>query len=209
MKLAKATVVLLPVVLVIALCGVGTASATVLCKVEPSTSCGATNDYSAGTELRARLLKGSEVVISNGEFLNLEKCKGSKLQGTTANTGSPGEAVRWNINTFTFEECKTEGFTGLKVVKWGSISIEKISGSPAGTLTAEGFEFSSREGLCLNGVPAGTDVNTLTSSSSSTSAAVIHLFMPAPVTSGFNCPELIIRADYEVESPLPLYVAAS
>jgi hypothetical protein len=115
-----------------AICGVGTASATVLCQnnTEPCTA-----KYLAGTEVNITLKPGTSNELKAG-FANFT-CLESNLTGKTANTGSSTETVRGLPATWITSNC---GSATIVVLNKGELEIHHIAGTSAGTLTTKGQE---------------------------------------------------------------------
>lgn len=190
------------------------ASATVLCKVEPTegspatkgTVCPAGQAYPAGTEMRAVLAPGTVGKFTTS-FKTIE-CKSTEGVGVTQNEGSATETVRGTGTKLTLGECNCE----TKVLKIGTGEAHWIADSFNAQLTSNGSEITvvcstifgnvhciyvtnnSQAGIATGGNPATVDVE--------------GVEIPRLTTSPLCSEEARWDAKYEVTSPKPLYAAA-
>jgi hypothetical protein len=186
-----------------AFAGAGTASATVLCKNNESTSTCSEN-YPAGTEIKSSLSTGTKAILKT-EFKTIE-CSKSTVSGKSENGGDATESIKGPVEALTFEECNCE----IKVLKKGTLEIHWISGSNNGTVTENGAEVTVNCSTIFGTVHCiyvteKTDLGTLSGGSPaklSTKATI-----PRLTTSGLCSATASWEATYEVAGPKPLYVA--
>jgi hypothetical protein len=195
-------------VAVMAVVGVGTASATVLCKTN-TTPCG--EKYPAGTELKASLASGTsgKFVSSTGELTYT--CTGGAIGGKIEAAGGSTETVRASMPaaSFAWSGCVWP----MTAVKGAELEIHWISGSTNGTVTVKGLEISVDTsaiggGVCTYAVTTERPhMGVLTGGTSPT--LDVSLFL---VRTGSNLickTSLTWTATYTVTSPTPLYVRES
>ena len=187
----------------------GTASATVLCKVASATSCGALNQYAAGTEINSHLRSGEWAVMeapgTGPEWVS--HCTESTWKMKTTSAGGTGVAVTAATEAFSFGLCST-GPTPV-VLKKPAIVFNWLSGAN-GSITEEGIEITADWfGLsCVYGASKPQTVGQLTGGK----PATILLNMTLGLIKGISgvCPATTVwKATYEVTAPNPLYVTAS
>jgi hypothetical protein len=209
--------IVLPAVLVLAVAAAmavaGAASATVLCKSEPS-PCG--SRYGAGTAISAHLKTGtiSKIFATDVNFPTFEiECDESTFNFKTTNEGGATQTVTANTEAFTFGKCwflhPFSSYTPPVLLKKPTLELHWASGSNA-TITAKGIEFTLKNGSedCVYGVPGGG--STAIAELKGGKPAQVLLDMELAKLSGFVCPEhMRWQAGYEVTSPNPLYAAAS
>lgn len=107
--------------------GAGSASATVLCKVELTSSCPEKATYAANTAIAAQLASGTEAVFKTS--LGNLKCKKSSLEGKT--TAKEAEKLPAEFTALTFSEC-TFGMTSC------TATTEDLPYSATVSYTSEG-----------------------------------------------------------------------
>lgn len=120
--------------------GASTASATVLCKTEPTgggtgtkgTTCPEGWSYSAGTEIHMTLTGPAKLTLPFKSY----ECLESTINGKTTKEGSATETVVVPLSTMTFGKCNCE----TKVLKPGTVEIHWIADSNNGTATISGEE---------------------------------------------------------------------
>lgn len=191
----------LAALVLMAIAGAGSASATVLCK-EDKNPCG--SDYAAGTEFVAEQMAGSYLRFIAGGTIT-DECTGSKIAGKTTNTGGSGSAVAIELSTFTWGSCSKS----REVTKRGPLEIDYNIWETgyAGTVTMKELEW--KEGLCTYG-HSNIDMGNITKSETSSSYATLHIDVQYPLISGFGCASVItFAADYTITAPKPLYISES
>lgn len=196
-----------------ALVGVGTASATVLCKTEPTgggtgtkgTTCPEGWAYTAGTEIHGVLDPGTKSVTTT-LYLNIE-CEESTFAGATTNEGSETETVQINVTTWTFGKCNCE----VKILSTGSLEIHWVADSFNGTVTSTGLEETVTCGTVFGSIhciyrTSNTDLGTMTAGT----PATIDIANAELLRTATNelCDTDHWDAKYEITSPKPFYVAA-
>jgi hypothetical protein len=190
---------------VMAFLGVGSASATVLCKTN-STPCPVEWHYNTGTTISASLESGTITTFTTTGGIHEDECTGSTVEGPTANTGGGSETVKASVaaNKLTFSNCTVK----TEVMEGGELEIHHITGSMNGTLTAAEFEITINLGVsCVYTAGTSTDLGTVTGGSMATIDISTIL---SKKTGSFICPSTIIwAAAYTVTSPEPLYIAES
>jgi hypothetical protein len=146
MKYVKMSgVAALAVVILVALVGAGTASATVLCKkpgegTTTGTKCPAGQAYEAGTTFDAFLESLEAPMILKTKYLEL-KCPQSTVRGNTSNEGGEGSPVSIPLEFVTTGMCAC---AHLAMLSTGTLSIAWIEGTHNGTVTSSGTEFTTR-----------------------------------------------------------------
>ena len=174
-----------------ALVGVGTASATVL--------------YSGGTKLGAGTkieATGTNSVLQAG-FATFA-CGHSEADGKIESAGGASATVEGNINNLSFTECNIT----VDVLKKGKLVAHYTSGSDA-TVTSEGAEVTiSWSGTsCTYGTPLATNIGTLAVGSPAVMTASASL---TKVAGGFLCANPASwTAIYTVTTPSSLEVKES
>lgn len=188
-----------------ALIGAGSASATVLCKTALKEGCAASGwDYPTGTEIDISLVGTTSTSATGGELL--DTCTEGTNKGSTTNTGGPSETVDWNLAEFWSKNCTVTTDT----VNNGSLEVHWISGGTNGTVTVKGTQATKiLFGVsCLYGPPSGgTTLGTLEGGSEP--KLNVEAVLPK-LTGSFICaPDVVWKGSYAVTSPQPLYVSAS
>jgi hypothetical protein len=185
-----------------ALGGAGTASATVLCKNNESTS-SCNENYPSGTEFKSSLSTGTKTILKT-EFKTVE-CSKSTVSGKTETGGSATETVKGPLEALTFEECNCE----VKVLKKGTLEIHWISGGTNGTVTETGAEVTVNCSTIFGNVHCiyvteNTDLGTLTGGNPA--SLDVNASIPRLTTNALCTPTATWEASYEVTAPKPLYV---
>jgi hypothetical protein len=196
----------LAVVAAMAVAGVGTASATVLCKTNTA-PCG--EKYVAGTEIKASLASGTSNKFSSGTGEIVYTCSGGSLAGKIEAAGSSTETVRASIpaSSLTWSGCVWP----MTTLKGGEMEIHWISGSANGTVTAKGIELrvdTTGFGTCTYSSGANAvHMGVLTGGAAPTLDVWLWLGL---VGGGVPCRSTVIwNSTYTVTSPTPLYVRES
>jgi hypothetical protein len=192
----------------LALGGIGSASATVLCKTTPALGSACESPYPSSTVLDLSLEEASTRETLEGTVL--DECTGSTIKGTTSNKGSATETVSDRASELTWTGCTRE----TKTTMLGTLEIHNIPGTHNGTLTGSGFEVTLNgifNTSCIWGTGTALDLGTLKASTSTTTPATILINAEVPRTvSNFLCPSKTRwTAAYKVAEPVPLYVTAS
>jgi hypothetical protein len=176
------------------------ASATVLCKVASVASCGAGNDYGAGTKITSHLKTGTRAIVRNQFGEELSECQESKFELITTSTGGVSLTVTGDTEAFSYGTCS--GNTPV-VLKKPSLVLHWTA-SNNGTITESGLEIEI--GGCVYGALGEQTVGPLTGGN----PAQIDMVIILGRIKGILCPEkLSFNGLYEVTSPNPLYVTAS
>lgn len=183
--------------------GVGTASATVICKNSSNTET-CSEPYAIGTEGTASLEKGTSALLNNTEGESLDTCKESTVTGKLKSQGKEKPALS-ELTTLTWGGCT---FT-TKTVNPGLGELHWIKGTDNGTLTTSGVEVTINTiffGSCIYGITAGTIVGTTVGGNPGnlTVNAVVHKL------SGSNviCPSTtIFKAKYGATNPTNAWVS--
>ena len=188
---------------------VTSASATVLCKVVSASSCGAGNQYNAGTEINSHLRSGEWAVMeapgTGPEWIS--HCIESTWKMKTTSAGGVGVTVTAATEVFSFGSCST-GPTPV-VLKKPTLVFHWLAGNNA-TITEEGIEVTADwfGQSCDYGASKPQTVGQLTGGK----PADIPLSMTLELIKGLKgvCPAtVVLKATYEVTAPNPLYVTAS
>jgi hypothetical protein len=182
--------------------GASTASATVLCANNGSTTA-CSSKYAAGTAIKAEN-EGTATLTTS--FKNIE-CTGSNVEGTTSNTGKSGEAVSGSVSSLTFTGCNCE----VKVLKTGSLSVTWISGTDNGTLKSSGAEVTANCSTIFGTVhciyaTSSTDLGTLTGGTTA-KMDISSADIPRLTTNALCDESANWDATYKVTSPDSLFVA--
>jgi hypothetical protein len=191
----------------IAICGIGTASATVICK---TTTNPCSNDYPKQTVVHAVLKSNTVSNFASAGGTIADKCKKSTIQGETENTGGKGVNVKLPLGpgTFNFEECETT----TSVLKKGTLEFV-YKGAGSGTVEGFGMEVtieSTMGASCVYGTAATTVLGTVKEPASETADTLmeVNASLPRISGSGFFCPTPITwTAEYTITNPVPFYLA--
>lgn len=185
--------------------GIGSASATVLCKTSITQGCAASGwDYPTGTTIDASL-EGTAIHELHESTMMLDTCSGSTFKGSTSNTGNSSETVLVPLAAWTWSGCTRTTNT----LKAGKLEIHWIAGTDNGTLTAFETEITTNTifGSCVYGFGNGHDIGILTGGNPATIDINTTV---TKITGNFACPEVTtLTAAYPVTEPSPLYVATS
>lgn len=185
--------------------GAGTASATVICKVEPKSGvCPEGSDYPAGTKGKASLKRETKAVLETTSGETLATCTESTVEGTSKNTGGATETVESTLTSLTWGGCSTKVVTlrpGLGQLHW-------IAGTNNGTLTTAGVEVTT--GIfgvsCVYGAGAlPIDAGTTVGGDPGSLAAntIVN-----KTEGGFLCPSTLrFTASYVATEPTAAWVA--
>jgi hypothetical protein len=195
--------------------GASTASATVLCNVEPTEgSSNATKGTVCpsghameGVAIHAVLDPGTGAAKLTTAFKNIE-CNKSTVEGTTGAEGDATHTVSGTISTLTFEECNCT----VTVLKKGTLEVHWIADTFNGTLTSSGAEVTASCSTIFGTVHCiyatnATDLGVATGGNPAT-MDIESADIPRLPTSGLCDESANWDAKYEVTSPKPLYVAA-
>jgi hypothetical protein len=171
--------------------GVGTASATVLCKVT-ETPCSTANEWPAKTEAVGSLKSGTTALFKNTAGAVEETCNGAKISGTLGKAGSGTETVS---GTGGPENVVWSGCTNtMDTIEGGEIEVHHIAGTDNGTVTGKGFKTTVLLfGVsCVYSYGTGTDIGVITGGESPT----LHVNMVINKSGGsFLCPtDAIVEA---------------
>jgi hypothetical protein len=187
--------------------GMGTASATVLCKTPGTgtttgTTCPSGWAYGSGQEIHAVNVGN---LTLDAKFKNIT-CTSSTIKATTGSeegtplTGPEGTLILGGCNcTFT-------------VLRAGTQAIEWISGTHNGTVTSSGTEMTTvctvlGLGVHCTYVTSNTHIGTLTGGNDPTLTASAHIPVDELNSDGVCPEESTWTATYTVTTPQPLYVA--
>lgn len=190
----------------VALVGASTASATVLCTTNASTTnCGAANHVKAGSTIEAALEGLNQAVFEDVNNNVKWKCPSSNIRGTTENTGKAGESIGWKVaaSELSFSNCGVEFVNSLA----GTIEMHWISKTDNATLTAKGFKieinaFGSE--WCIYEFPTFTDMGVL--KGANPASISVNAVMPRTNVCSFGPTSLRWTGTYTVREPNPLYV---
>jgi hypothetical protein len=186
--------------------GVGSASATVLCKTALTSGCaGSSWDYAAGTTFHLSQEAGTSLLLSSTSGFLEKTCIDSTTKGSTLNTGSSSETVKINVNVYAISGCTNT----METLELGELEIHWISGTDNGTVTARGFKWTTRvNGIgCVYGYGEGVDFGILTGGSMAT--IDYHAVVPKREGSFLCASDVVLDGKYTVTSPEPLYVSES
>ncbi len=180
--------------------GVGTASATVLCKEAKTTGCAA---YAAGTEIHATS-ENSAVLETTGGVV-LDTCTGSTVRGKVSNAGSSSTTASGPIEELNWGVCSRTTNT----LKLGSLEVHHIAGTDNGTLTATGgieVTINTIFGTCTFGTGAALDIGKVTGGNPATINT--EKTVVPKIAGNAACPAHgVWNAAFLVTSPTPLYIA--
>jgi hypothetical protein len=195
------------VVAALALVGAGTASATVLCTTNASTTtCGAPNHVKAGSTIEAALEGTNQAVFEDTNNNVKEKCPSSVIRGTTENTGSAKETVKWKVPAIelSFSNC---GVT-FNSSAAGKIEMEWIPKTDNATLKATGFKIEinpfGSEWCIYEFGGTSTDIGVL--KGANPASISVNALIPRVNTCVFLPTSLRWTGTYTVRDPNPLYV---
>jgi hypothetical protein len=156
-------------VVLMALAGAGSASATVLCH-KAETPC--SQKWSLGTETEFIIKPETKAKWFSG-INTLMECSSGDLKGKITNAGNSSETVKMGINTFQWSSCTV----GNSTLENGELEVHSITGSTNGTMTLKGFTNrieSTQYGTCVYTSGAtGMDLGTLVASK--TGQAIIDI----------------------------------
>ncbi|HWJ42740.1 MAG TPA: hypothetical protein VNR67_04835 [Solirubrobacterales bacterium] len=191
----------------LALGGVGSATATVLCS-ENIRPCPKGDDYGVGTEIQATLVAGTHTTISDTSENPITTCTASTLKAKMTSTGgTPAVPVQAAIESLAFTECTNP----VAVPKLGSFDIEHIGGSNTlGTFTLKEAEikvtlFGSVQ--CTYSAANVVDMGLVTGTTLMSNATFDFAGILPRIAGGFLCPATSRwRATYSITEPVPLYV---
>jgi len=168
-----------------AIAGVGTASATVLCQTT-TTSC--SKKWESGTQLDFHVRAGTVGRWGNTSGETLVECTEGLLQGKPS-AGSGSETVKMSVGASEFNW--NSGCSGVqtKTLEGGTIEIHNITGTDNGTVTITGFTFTTTlfGATCTYGFLEATDLGVLTGSG--TGDAILDISTSFSKKEGsFLCP---------------------
>jgi hypothetical protein len=186
----------------IALVGAGTASATVLCKNNASTSA-CSETYGSGQSIEASLSETTTLETTSATVL--DTCTGGTLKAKTTNAGGASETVKANVETLSWSGCSKTTDT----LKNGSLEIHWISGTDNGTLTASSSEWTINTifGTCTYGFGTSTDLGTVTGGNPA--KVSVNAILTKTAGSGLCPADARWKANYTFTAPQPLYVATT
>jgi len=199
--------------------GASTASATVLCSVQPTegspatkgTVCPANFAYLAGTEIHATAEE--HIVLTTGSEFTEITCKHGTLLGDTENEGSATETVKIKVTKTTWEECSTpNGSCTVTTLKPGVLEVHWIADTYNGTLTANGKEITTSCNSIFGNIHCifkfeSEDLGTITGGNPATIDKESTPINTVPTSS--LCPAgPTVDGKFEITTPKPLYVAS-
>ena len=183
---------------VLAIFGVGTASATVVCKTKTSPCA---SPYLKGTVFQSVLTPGTTAVFKAG-FATIECSEGQGSVETTTD-GSATETVKGITKTLSFGGCNAE----LTVLKTGQGEIHWTT-KTNGTFTVEGMEVRAST-LGVTCIYGGAISSGITLNGGEKPTIGINAKVPL-ISGGFLCSNPgTMTASLTVTEPTPLYVLAS
>lgn len=194
--------------------GASSASATVFCKTQLTSGCGAAGwDYGSGTTINMSLEESSVFEATKQEVVipPVATCARGTMRLSTTSTGGSSETVGGTFEELSWSECSGQ----ISVLSTGSLELHWISGSDNATVTGKGTEVTLKGGMlfgtCVYGTTAaGTHLGTLTGGNPATFKieAVVPLIKDESVF-GICQPHVLWTAAYSVTAPTPFYVATS
>lgn len=142
-----------------ALVGVGTASADVICSTTTGNNpCPALQRWPNKTVIERSIPAGSKTELTSTTGETLDSCTGSVLSGVITKEGSETEGTEESIESLTWSGC-TFPTTTLEV---GPIKVDRIAGTSNGTVTEIGtFRVTVNTvlfGSCIYGVTSGASI---------------------------------------------------
>jgi hypothetical protein len=186
--------------------GAGTASATVICKNNLSTTA-CSEKYPVGTKGTASLAAGSSALLETTGGTVLDTCTGSKIESSISDAGSATTTVKSGVSTMTFTGCTVS----TVVINGGSAELHWISGTDNGTLTTFNTEVTVNTGFfgaCTYGAPStGIDVGTTVGGNPG--SMMLSTVFPLRKNESGLCPsEARFTGKYVATSPTNAWVAA-
>jgi hypothetical protein len=165
-----------------ALLGVGTASATVLCKTATGgLECGESWKYSGTT--KGSLKPETTAIMKSTGGTTENTCTGGSAEGT-ASAGGATSTVTGNTSGLTLSGCTStaDNLTSCEG------EIHSISGTSSGTVTVKGCNTTTvlNGTSCTYGAGAGVDVGIVEEGGSGAAAKVNEV--TSKVAGGFLCP---------------------
>lgn len=154
-------------------------------------------DYPSGTTVEATLTSGSSAQVIDEGVLE-DECTGSRLIGSTLNTGSTTETVSGKASALTWSGCTV----ATKTVRLGSCELYWSSGTDNGTLTVPEIEVTIDQlfGSCVYESGNGNDLGTLKGGN----PASIKIVTTLTSGGGFG-----MRSGYDLECPVHVYSSNS
>jgi hypothetical protein len=184
--------------------GAGTASATVICKTEPTAGvCPEGWDYPAGSKGKASLAAGTSAVLRTTAGSIEATCTQSTVEGTSENTGGATATVKSTLTTLTFGNCSNP----TKTIVPGGGELHWISGTNNGTLTTFGTEVTIvLAGVsCTLGLEGTKDVGTTVGGNPGSLTVNVSVVKKA---GSFLCPSTaVFEAKYVATEPTNAWVA--
>lgn len=183
----------------------GTASATVLCNNNASTTA-CSSKVAAGAHITGEAGGTSTLETTGGTVL--VTCKKADLTGEVKSAGGSAATVSGPIKTLDFTECSKPVTTLVN----GELEVHHIAGTDNGTVTAKNTQVTIA-GLfnnesCIYGAGNGLDLGTLVGGAPAT--LTVNTLVPRQLGSGAFCPaEARWTSSFKVTAPNPLYVAAA
>jgi len=175
----------------VALIGVGTASASVLCSTT-TTPCN--SKWPKGTVLSYSLVKGTTEKFATTPGESFDTCSESTDEGAVVVEGTETESEEESTTSLTFSGCTFV----TKTVQACPFRVDSIAKSDNGTVTVagNGCDLTINTvlfGSCTFGAPAGTDVGTLTATTVNRTDAIRDINAVLNITPGepVGCPKSI------------------
>lgn len=192
-------------VVLTALLGAGSASATVLCK-ENAIPCPEVKVYPAKTNVSATTEPETTVVFKATGGSELSTCSSSTIEGQTEKKGGEKEPIVIPIAQFSWFGCTSIVLTR----EVGTLEIDYIGPETRGTFTMKNVRVTvSTFGVTCTYGAGGTaiDIGTAKGSPNETSPATLAVSSIVPKIEGsFLCPnDIVWEASYYITEPIPLY----
>jgi len=180
----------------------GSASATVLCS-EYKTPCPQGKGLGKGTQLEMSLRTGESLTITDIAKTLLDTCTGSTVKGKTTNDGSATETIKGNVESITYENCKST----LKDLKLGTFEVHYVGPKTTGELTSIGAEVTMvvAGSSCDYGTVGGVDLGKMESDETE-SPEFDEETTWEKEEGGFICPgSIIVKGIYNITAPAKVY----
>jgi hypothetical protein len=186
-----------------AIVGTGTASATVICKNNLSTTA-CSEIYPVGTKGTASLAAGTTALLETTGGELLVTCTGSTISSSIENAGSAATTVKSGVSTMNFTGCNLT----VDVLKGGSAELHHIAGTDNGTLTT----FNTEVTVMIFGVSctygSGTGLDVGITVGGNPGSMMLSTAFPR-IAGGFLCPaDARFTGKYVATSPTNAWVAA-
>lgn len=184
---------------VVAFVGAGTASASVVFKINPD---GTLTTLPIGTVIDASQTASAKLSSTGGA--TLDTCTGATIKTKLTSNSTPG--AKGTNEALTWSGCTEPTETSLL----GEMEISPIGSGPNGTVTAKKTVVKVNTtifgAVCEYTAGESLDLGTLVGATSPSGSSSIEINTVVPAKNSFFCPDAKWEANFKITEPSPLTI---